>query len=108
MATFDLSQDRHTIAIRSRPARYYSPDKPLLEGAQVHDDIRKQGAVAARQGLTLWDCPYLKAQAMPGHTGELPKIWQAKVDAWEAGWAKEKEVTRPPPSHVQSAGLHTV
>ncbi|CAB3897650.1 MULTISPECIES: CrpP-related protein [Achromobacter] len=74
----------------------------------MYDDIRKQGGAAARQGSPLWDCPYLKAQAMPGHTGESPRVWQAKVDAWEAGWAKEKEVTRPPPSPVQFAGLHAV
>lgn len=64
----------------------------------MHDDIRKQGALAARAGLTLWDCPYLRAVAMPGHTGESTAAWQAKVDAWEAGWTAETQSrtsTRP-------------
>ncbi|MDF8360126.1 CrpP-related protein [Achromobacter anxifer] len=71
----------------------------------MYDDIRKQGGAAARLGLTLWDCPYLKAQAMPGHTGESPKIWQDKVDAWEAGWAKEKEMTTPPLSRTHTCEI---
>lgn len=62
----------------------------------MHDDIRKQGALAARRGLTLWDCPYLKAKAMPGHTGENPAEWQAKVNAWEAGWHGELKARRRP------------
>lgn len=75
----------------------------------MYDDIRKQGAEAARRGLPLWDCPYLKAQMMPGHTGESPATWQAKLDAWEAGWAQGKEVTRPPPSSpIHSAGRRAV
>ncbi|WP_092578990.1 CrpP-related protein [Achromobacter sp. NFACC18-2] len=55
----------------------------------MHSEIRKQGALAARQGLTLWDCPYLKAEAMPGHTGGSLSGWKAKVDAWEEGWRTE-------------------
>ncbi|ADP17324.1 hypothetical protein AXYL_04004 [Achromobacter xylosoxidans A8] len=62
------------------------------------DDIRKLGAKAAREGLSLFDCPYYVASAMPGHTGEAIQEWREKVDAWEAGWTQEKEVTRPPPS----------
>lgn len=69
----------------------------------MHEDIREQGALAARQGLPLWDNPYLKARAMPGHTGESPTLWQAKVEAWEAGW-KEQSAARlpqtPSPSHT--------
>ncbi|WP_338881592.1 CrpP-related protein [Achromobacter veterisilvae] len=62
----------------------------------MHDDIRKQGALAARQGLTLLDCPYLKANTMPGHTGESRAEWRARIEAWEAGWAGEMKVRRPP------------
>ncbi|SSW67102.1 hypothetical protein AVE30378_02451 [Achromobacter veterisilvae] len=62
----------------------------------MHDDIRKQGALAARQGLTLWDCPYLRAHAMPGHTGESTAEWRARIEAWEAGWASEMKIRRPP------------
>lgn len=66
----------------------------------MYDYIRKQGAQAARQGLTRWENPYLKAQAMPGHTGESPTRWQTKVDAWEAGWDMEtvarQSVVSPP------------
>lgn len=50
------------------------------------EDIQKLGAQAARDGLTLWDCPYYRAAAMPGHTGESISQWGAKVEAWEAGW----------------------
>ncbi|MGE8627722.1 CrpP-related protein [Achromobacter denitrificans] len=75
---------------------YCLSDRLLLEGAEMHDDVRKQGAHAARQGLTLWDCPYLKAEAMPGHTGENPADWQAKIDAWEAGWHGELKRRRSP------------
>ncbi|WP_419343043.1 CrpP-related protein [Achromobacter sp. PD1] len=94
IATFDLSQDRHTIAIRSRPARYYSPDQPLLGGAQVHDDIRKQGAQAAREGATLLDCPFLKPEAMPGQTGESPVSWRERFEAWQSGWIAETRSRR--------------
>jgi len=67
----------------------------------MQDDIRTQGALAARQGLTLWDCPYLKANAMPGHTGESPSQWRAKVDAWEDGWISEGSRRRPPPTQSE-------
>ncbi|MFY2836859.1 MULTISPECIES: CrpP-related protein [Achromobacter] len=53
------------------------------------DDIRKLGAEAARRGLSLLNCPYLKADAMPGHTGESPGEWLKRVNAWEEGWKRE-------------------
>ncbi|MNQ98151.1 hypothetical protein D3C85_1138260 [compost metagenome] len=53
------------------------------------DDIQKKGAEAARNGLSLLDCPYLKAAAMPGHTGESPSDWLKRVNAWEEGWKGE-------------------
>lgn len=62
------------------------------------DDIRKLGAKAAREGLSLLDCPYYCASAMPGHTGEAILDWREKVDAWEAGWAAETESRKPPAS----------
>lgn len=72
------------------------------------DDIQKLGAQAARDGLTLWDCPYYRAAAMPGHTGESIAEWRSKVEAWEAGWMKAMESAgQPPPAsgirHVPSA-----
>lgn len=67
------------------------------------DDIQTLGANAARDGMTLWDCPYFKADQMPGHTGELLCSWKAKVDAWEAGWKSERAVTQPPPGRAQLA-----
>jgi hypothetical protein len=39
-----------------------------------NEDIQKLGAKAARVGLTVWDCPYLRAAEMPGHTGERSRI----------------------------------
>ena len=63
----------------------------------MHDDIQKLGAKAARDGLTLWDCPYYQAARMPGHTGESIMEWREKVDAWEAGWREETQSWLPPP-----------
>lgn len=60
------------------------------------DDIQKLGAQAARDGLTLWDCPYYRAAEMPGHTGEPIGSWSARVEAWEAGWVAETESWKPP------------
>lgn len=50
------------------------------------DKVHRQGAAAARRGLTLLDSPFLRAEAMPAHTGERIKEWQDKVNAWESGW----------------------
>lgn len=58
----------------------------------MDDDIRQQGAKAARDGATLSDCPYLKPDAMPGHTGEAPAVWRSKFEAWQAGWAAETTI----------------
>jgi hypothetical protein len=55
------------------------------------DDIQKLGAKAAREGLTLWDSPFYRAGAMPGHTGESIAEWRSKVEAWKAGWANESK-----------------
>lgn len=71
------------------------------------DDIRKLGAKAAREGQSLLDCPYYRASAMPGHTGEAILDWREKVDAWEAGWVAETESrkprasARPPPRPIE-------
>ncbi|CAB3959594.1 MAG: hypothetical protein E2591_00810 [Achromobacter sp.] len=59
------------------------------------EDIQKLGAQAARDGLTLWDCPFLRACEMPGHTGESIAQWEDKVRAWEAGWRAQVRL-RPP------------
>lgn len=61
------------------------------------EDIQKLGAQAARDGLTLWDCPYYRAAAMPGHTGESIAQWRNKVQAWEAGWMEATSGGQPPP-----------
>ncbi|MHC0506342.1 CrpP-related protein [Achromobacter aegrifaciens] len=52
-------------------------------------DIQKMGAEAAREGLGLINCPYLKAAAMPAHTGESPSNWLKRVTAREKGWKRE-------------------
>lgn len=59
------------------------------------DYIETLGAIAAREGLTLWDCPYYRADAMPGHTGESIMEWRSKVEAWESGWLVETESWKP-------------
>lgn len=71
----------------------------LEEMAMDRDDIQKLGAQAAREGLTLLDCPYLRTSEMPGHCGESIAEWREKVEAWEAGWRKE---VRSRPSSVKS------
>jgi len=63
------------------------------------DDIQKLGAQAAREGLTLLDCPYLRTSEMPGHCADSIAEWREKVEAWEAGWRKE---VRSRPSSVKS------
>jgi len=63
------------------------------------EDIQKLGAQAARDGLTLWDCPYYRAAAMPGHTGESISQWRSKVDAWEAGWIQATGGGQAPPGN---------
>jgi len=65
------------------------------------DDIQKLGAQAARDGLTLWDCPYYRAQAMPAHTGESIAQWRDKVEAWEAGWMAQTKKWKQPPGEGQ-------
>lgn len=55
------------------------------------DDIQKLGAQAAREGLTLFDCPYFRSKALPSYTGESISSWKQKVDAWELGWRDETE-----------------
>ncbi|WP_419341113.1 CrpP-related protein [Achromobacter sp. PD1] len=67
------------------------------------DDFRKQGAEAARNGARLLDCPLLKPEAMPGHTGESPVIWRSKFEAWQAGWiAETKNLRRESPESRRS------
>ncbi|CAB3847676.1 hypothetical protein YH64_018475 [Achromobacter sp. LC458] len=63
------------------------------------DDIQKLGAQAAREGFSLWDCPYLRAEEMPGHTGGPIAEWREKIRAWETGWRKQ---VRSRPSSVRS------
>lgn len=68
------------------------------------DEIQKLGAQGARDGLTLWDCPYYRAAAMPGHTGESITEWRGKVEAWEAGFLAETRSWNPPRGTPPPAG----
>jgi hypothetical protein len=52
-------------------------------------DIVTQGAIARANGLTLADSPYLKSDQLPEATGDPAWMWQARRDAWEAGWKLE-------------------
>lgn len=65
------------------------------------DDIQKLGAQAARESLSLLDCPYLRASGMPGHCGGSIAEWREKLEAWEAGWCQE---VRSRPSADRSLG----
>jgi hypothetical protein len=42
------------------------------------EEVQRQGAQAARKGLTVWDCPYLRADAMPAHSGESFLKWSKR------------------------------
>ncbi|MFJ3465829.1 CrpP-related protein [Achromobacter spanius] len=50
------------------------------------DEVHRQGAEAARKGLSIWHSPYVRAEAMPAHSGEPIADWMEKVKSWEAGW----------------------
>jgi hypothetical protein len=60
----------------------------------VYDDIQKLGAEAAGKGLSILDCPYLRADAMPAHSGEPIAQWNRRVAAWEAGWKRVRAAPR--------------
>ena len=55
------------------------------------DGIQNLGEKASKEGLTLFDCPYFRAKALPGYTGESLHSWKLKVDAWELGWQIETD-----------------
>ncbi|CAB3634007.1 hypothetical protein LMG26685_01397 [Achromobacter mucicolens] len=55
------------------------------------NDIQELGAQAARDGLSLFDCPYFRDRALPNYTGESISTWKQKVDAWELGWQAETD-----------------
>lgn len=74
----------------------------------MREDIQAQGAQAARNGWSVFDCPYFRADAMPGHTGESISDWREKVDAWEMGWKKEVESWITGTLPHQSQGLHII
>ncbi|RIJ02224.1 hypothetical protein DXK93_18805 [Achromobacter sp. K91] len=57
----------------------------------MEDLLHRAGREAARHGVPLSACPFLVAANMPGHTGEAPGKWKAKLSAWEAGWKEETE-----------------
>lgn len=52
----------------------------------MRPDIQEEGAVAARAGLSLWDCPYYRAGQVPETLTER----RLKMRAWELGWLSEK------------------
>lgn len=57
----------------------------------MDDAIHRAGQEAARHGVPISACPFMKATNMPGHTGEAVCSWQAKLEAWEAGWRQESK-----------------
>ncbi|MGV2866497.1 CrpP-related protein [Achromobacter sp. AGC39] len=67
------------------------------------DEVHRQGAEAARRGLSLWHSPYVRAEAMPAHSGEPIGDWMEKVTSWEAGWkAASIERERMPPKEIHA------
>lgn len=57
----------------------------------MREDCYALGMEAARSGLTLLDCPYFRAPALPSCTGEDVGCWKQRVDAWELGWRDAME-----------------
>lgn len=57
----------------------------------MDDSVRLAGQDAARHGVPLSACPFMKAGKASGPTGELPKQLNDKLAAWEAGWRQETE-----------------
>lgn len=67
------------------------------------DEVHRQGAEAARRGLSIWHSPYVRAEAMPAHSGEPIGDWMEKVASWEAGWnAATMERDSMPPNEIQA------
>lgn len=52
----------------------------------MQDALRHLGYRAAGRGELLESCPYLRAEKLPGSTGESVTQWRMKVEAWERGW----------------------
>lgn len=67
------------------------------------DDIQEMGAKAAREGLTLFDCPFYRLDALPDQSAEAIAEWRANIDAWEAGFHSEVS-SRPPVSGAPPPG----
>ena len=55
----------------------------------MRPDIQEEGAVCARAGLSLWDCPYYRAIAIAGHVPDTLTERRLKIRAWELGWLSE-------------------
>lgn len=72
------------------------------------DEIRSQAAAAAREGLPIWDSPFLRAEAMPAHTGEPFQEWDAKVRAWEEGWNQAVAVRAEAQGAIKAAWIHAL
>ena len=67
------------------------------------DEVHRQGAEAARRGLSIWQSPYVRAEAMPAHSGEPIGDWMEKVTSWEAGWkAATMERDRISPKEIHA------
>lgn len=60
--------------------------------AQASTDIQLLGANARAQGLTVFDSPFYKPEAMPASTGETIEAWNAKQEAWSLGWTIEDAI----------------
>lgn len=51
--------------------------------------IQKRGANARGLGLSEFDCPFYAKDQCPANTGEDPREWAAKCEAWTLGWKME-------------------
>ncbi|HEX8421162.1 MAG TPA: CrpP-related protein [Sphingomonas sp.] len=58
----------------------------------MDDEITKQGMNARAGGLTEFDNPFYKMEAMPRQTGEKVEVWADKAERWALGWKLENAV----------------
>lgn len=51
--------------------------------------LESAGAEASALGLSLFDNPFYKHDALPSRTGDSAAAWSKKAEAWTRGWRQE-------------------
>ncbi|MGJ7570685.1 CrpP-related protein [Variovorax sp. RB2P76] len=53
------------------------------------DSLETEGADARARGLSLFDNPFYKRDALPSKTHDSAATWSRKAEAWTRGWRSE-------------------